>query len=252
MALARSVAVKLVGEEAACLAAATTSSAGASFATNAEAPASSAANSCSSPAYIVSTTIPRSCPCPRISRTKSNPVPSGRRTSVITTSGWSVPNCLKPSATDAAWPATTKSSCRSKARARPCRMRSWSSISNTRRGSSVGSCVGPCVMGSATFLGQYGVVSNLNVHDRAAGPCVTCPTRDLDGCVDAVRPLAHDRDAVGVVAPTVDSPAVVAHGQRRQRGVGPYVDPQVVGGSVLARVGDCLLGDPQQLRLDCR
>ena len=45
------------GDTSACRAAATTSSDGASLATKADAPASSAANSCSSPAYIVSTTI---------------------------------------------------------------------------------------------------------------------------------------------------------------------------------------------------
>ncbi|MDQ1675211.1 MAG: hypothetical protein QOC93_355 [Actinomycetota bacterium] len=60
MASARSEAVNALGEEAACRAAATTSSDGAFFGTNALAPASSAPNSWSSPAYIVSTTMPTS------------------------------------------------------------------------------------------------------------------------------------------------------------------------------------------------
>ena len=65
MALARSGAVNERGETAACRAAATTSSLGASFGTNAEAPASRAANRCSSPAYMVSTTRPMSGRWPR-------------------------------------------------------------------------------------------------------------------------------------------------------------------------------------------
>jgi len=58
IASARSDAVKAVGAEAACRAAATTSSEGAFLGTNALAPASRAPNSCSSPAYMVRTTMP--------------------------------------------------------------------------------------------------------------------------------------------------------------------------------------------------
>ena len=91
-----SAAVNDRGETSAWRAAATTSSAGASFATKAEAPASSAANSCSSPAYIVSTTIPTSGSPARNARTRSRPVPSGRRTSVTTTSGMWYASTVEP------------------------------------------------------------------------------------------------------------------------------------------------------------
>ena len=60
------------GDTAACRAAAITSSAGASLGTNAEAPASRAPKSCSSPAYMVSTTMPESSALP--SRTAADEV----------------------------------------------------------------------------------------------------------------------------------------------------------------------------------
>src|SRR3954447_2879252 len=241
MAPARAAAANDRGDTMAWRAAATTSSAGASLATKAEAPASRAANSCSSPAYIVSTTMPRSLPWPRISFTRSKPVPSGSRTSVISTSGWRLPNCRRPSDTEAACPQTTKSSCRSKARARPWRIRSWSSMRSTRLGS--------WVM-SVAFVSEGGVVGDLNAHHRASGGLVAGVAADLDRRVDAARPFPHDRDAVGVVPAAVDASAVVTDGKACRRRVGPHVHPQVLCRRVLAGIRDRLLGDPEQLGLD--
>src|SRR3954451_442472 len=238
---ARSAAVKDRGETMAWRAAATTSSAGASLATKADAPASRAANSCSSPAYMVSTTIPVLWPWSRKVLTSSSPVPSGSRTSVMTTSGSSVANNRRPSATEAACPHTSKSSWPSNARARPCRIRSWSSIRSTREVCSVMSCA---------FESLDGLGGNLNADHGPTIDCSAGGTVDVERRVDASRPFSHDRDAVGVVSPAHDAAAVVADRQAGLGRVGPAVDPEVLGGGVLAGVGDRLLGDPQQLSLD--
>ncbi len=116
--------MKALGEEAACRAAATTSSAGAVFGTNALAPASSAPKSWSSPAYMVSTTMPIDTLDLRSARVASRPLPSGSRRSMITTSGCSAPACRTPSAAVAASPTTSNCRSRSKACRRPLRIRS--------------------------------------------------------------------------------------------------------------------------------
>ena len=59
-----------------------------------------AANSCSSPAYMVSTTRPIVRFSLRSARTTSSPEPSGRRTSVTTTSGSTSLARAMPSATE--------------------------------------------------------------------------------------------------------------------------------------------------------
>ena len=70
--------MKACGDDAACRAAASTSSVGALLATKAEACASSAANRCSSSSYIVSTTMPRPGSSARSRRAASRPLPSGQ------------------------------------------------------------------------------------------------------------------------------------------------------------------------------
>ena len=120
-----------LGEEAACRAAATTSSAGAVFGTKALAPASRAPKSWSSPAYMVSTTMPIDALDLRSARVASRPLPSGSRRSMITTSGCRAPAWRTPSAAVAASPTTSNWRSRSNACRRPLRIRSWSSTSRT-------------------------------------------------------------------------------------------------------------------------
>ena len=95
------------------------------------APASSAPKSWSSPAYMVSTTMPIVLLVLRSARVASRPLPSGRRRSMITTSGWRAPAWRTASAAVAASPTTSNCRSRSNACRRPLRMRSWSSTSST-------------------------------------------------------------------------------------------------------------------------
>ena len=127
-------AVKAIGDVADCRASDTTSSAGAPFRTKAEAPASSAAKTCSSPSYMVSTTSPTDGRRSRRVRTKSMPLPSPRLMSTTATSGSWARSRARASDRLAASATTVRSSVCSKARRSPCRMSAWSSTSSTLMG----------------------------------------------------------------------------------------------------------------------
>src|SRR5204863_256071 len=81
---ARSPAVNADGADAACRAAATTSSAGAVLGTKALAPASRAPKSWSSPAYMVRNTMPIVVLVLRSARVASRPLQSGSRGAMVT------------------------------------------------------------------------------------------------------------------------------------------------------------------------
>ena len=123
--------MKARGLAAACRAAETTSSAGASLPTKAEAPESSAAKSLSSPAYIVSTTMPSSGSLCR-ARWRQRDAVAVRQLDVgdehVRRSRSSASTAA---ATEAASPTTSRSPARSKALRRPSRMSWWSSTSST-------------------------------------------------------------------------------------------------------------------------
>src|SRR3954447_9450022 len=207
MAFARSVAVKLVGEEAACLAAATTSSAGASFATKADAPASSAPNSCSSPAYIVSTTMPASGSALRICRVASSPLPSGRRTSGTTTPGLRRAASATPSATLPASPTTSKSGSRSKARRRPWRISSWSSMRST--------LVVTRSPPQPELRDTLALIADHHLYHRP----LRVARRDLQAGAEPCCTLSHDLDPEAVLATLLQADPVVLHPQLRSRRV---------------------------------
>src|SRR5215210_4689017 len=229
---ARSFAVNARGETAACRAAAITSSAGASFGTKADAPASRAPNSWSSPAYIVRTTIPIVGLLARTVFAASSPLPSGSRTSKMVTSGDCSATTLSASATVPASPTTVKSPVRSKARRRPSRISSWSSTRTT-------------VMATPDTLARVPSVTDRHEDLRAA--LLTMADQQLSA--DPCCPLMHHFQPETVQPRGAEAVAVVLDPQRRVRRVDPAGDPQVLGVGVLARVGDGLLGDAQELGL---
>ena len=128
-------------------------------------------------------------------RTRSRPVPSGRRTSVTTTEGLSRGGHRRPSATGPASPTTEKSLWRSKARASPWRIRSWSSTSSD----------------GVRRLGHHQPSPCRITRHRAAWPSVTVTQRpraafsgavagDVQRRTRPICPLAHDLDAIGVIS----------------------------------------------------
>src|SRR6478735_377113 len=244
IASARSAAVKDLGETLACRAAAMTSSDGESLATNAEAPASRAPKSCSSPAYIVSTTMPMSALTVRSWRTRSSPVPSGRRTSVTTMSGWCRWDMANPSATEPASATTVKSDVRSKARASPWRISSWSSTRSTES-------TRVSVMESLSLSArqQVGVLTDRHRDSSPLRPLMSVSFLDPQLRADALRALTHDPESVGVRTAGAQPRPVVLDRDVGEGGPDPAVHPQVLGGGVLAGVGHGLLRDPQELGL---
>src|SRR3954463_2794234 len=81
-----------------------------------------------------------------------------------------------------------------------------------------------------------------------------CPAgvsrRDLQSAPDPFRTLGHDGEAVTTVRAVVgEALAVVGDLDLRVRRVHGAGNPQIRGSGVLARVGDRLLGDAQQLGL---
>src|SRR6185369_5552436 len=183
IASARSAAVKADGDEAACRAAATTSSAGAVLGTNADAPASSAPKSWSSPAYMVSTTMPTCGLDLRRARVASRPLPSGRRE----------PACRTASAQVPASPTTSKLRSRSNACRRPLRIRSWSSTSSTlvRVAGAAGEVV--ILGGLPRRCRSWRTSSVCGAQHHGYGRPAGSTRCDLELAPDTFRPLRHDR-----------------------------------------------------------
>src|SRR2546421_7965468 len=248
IASARSAAVNAEGALAACRAAATTSSAGAVFGTNALAPASRAPKSWSSPAYMVSTTMPIVLLVLRSARVASRPLPSGRRRSMITTSGWSAPAWRTASAAVAASPTTSNCRSRSNAWRRPLRMRSWSSTSSTLV--RPGGVALVDIPGILPFWCCQGTPSRRSTQEHRHSRTVRVTRRDLKAATDTFRPFRHDCKTVASVLPVVcDAVTVIGHLYLGERGVHRTGDPEVRGTGVLPGIGDRLLRDPEQLRL---
>src|SRR3954452_20380320 len=246
IASARSAAVNALGAEAACRAAATTSSAGAVLGTKALAPASSAPNNWSSPAYMVSTTMPMLALFFRSALVASRPLPSGSRRSMITTSGWRAPAWRTASAAVAASPTTSNWRSRSNACRRPLRMRSWSSTSSTLV--RPGGVALVDIPGILPFWCCQGTPSRRSTQEHRHSRTVRVTRRDLKAATDTFRPFRHDCKTVASVRPVVcDAVTVIGHLYLGERGIHRTGDPEVRGTGVLPGIGDRLLGDAEEL-----
>src|SRR5581483_3846547 len=163
----------------------------------------------------------------RISRQASTPLPSGSRTSITTTSGFSLAATATASATLPASATTDMPGRRSSSARKPSRTTSWSSTSITR----ISSAIHP---------------PKRYAHgDRRAEAALT---GDLQDAAELYGPVPHIRNAAtGVESRHIGSNPIIAHDQDQSiiRNADFQTDP--AGQRVLSHVGQTLFGDLQQL-----
>jgi hypothetical protein len=135
----------------------------------------------------------------RNARVASSPLPSGRRRSMITTSGCSAPASRIASAAVEASPTTSNWRSRSNACRSPRRIRSWSSTSSTFvRVAGVALVV---IRGALSFGCSYATASGSGSNYHGNGRTRRVSRLDLQPSADTVRPFFHDRKAVPAIRP---------------------------------------------------
>src|SRR3546814_391790 len=195
---------------------------------------------------MVSTTSPIAGSFLRMVRTMSRPFPSGSWRSVTTTTGLLSRITDSACATPPAWPTTVIPGSRSKARARPVRISSWSSTRTT----GTGGRVGVSAMGSSCLVPRHlpsisGGIERNNEFD----PGMVRGVVQVQLRPDPSGSLLHDAQAVGVVPAHLQSSPVVLDPDLRMRWVDRAGDHDLRGASMLDRIVHRPLGDPEQLLL---